>query len=125
MTLTLFSGVWGKMIHEKKPEAKISWHCPCKEQYKYFSFKYALVNPELGPDNQNFNDSRHVPWNQQPITNNRHSAIVKQQRRTTNNRHHASANTGQSATTTTTNNERSTTATDHHHSFINEHTDIF
>jgi hypothetical protein len=24
MTLKLFSGAWGKMIHEKKPETKIS-----------------------------------------------------------------------------------------------------
>jgi hypothetical protein len=31
MTLMLNSGAWGKVIHEKNPEAKnISWHCPFK-----------------------------------------------------------------------------------------------
>jgi hypothetical protein len=28
ITLTLFSGAWGKMIHEKNLKQKISWHCP-------------------------------------------------------------------------------------------------
>ncbi len=28
MTLVLFSGAWGKVIHEKNPKQKISWHCP-------------------------------------------------------------------------------------------------
>jgi hypothetical protein len=28
MTLTLFSGAWGKAIHEKNLKKKISWHCP-------------------------------------------------------------------------------------------------
>ncbi len=26
----LFSGGWGKMIHEKNLKQKISWHCPFK-----------------------------------------------------------------------------------------------
>ncbi len=30
MTLVLFSGAWGKMIHEKNLKQKISWHCPFK-----------------------------------------------------------------------------------------------
>jgi hypothetical protein len=30
MTLTLFSGVWGKMIHQKNLPQIILWHCPCK-----------------------------------------------------------------------------------------------
>ncbi len=30
MTLTLFSGAWGKMIHEKILQQKILWHCPFK-----------------------------------------------------------------------------------------------
>ncbi len=28
MTLMLFSGAWGKAIHEKNLKQKISWHCP-------------------------------------------------------------------------------------------------
>ncbi len=28
MTLLLFSGAWGKVIHEKHLKQKISWHCP-------------------------------------------------------------------------------------------------
>ncbi len=28
MTLMLFLWAWGKMIHEKNPRKKISWHCP-------------------------------------------------------------------------------------------------
>ncbi len=31
MTLMLFSGAWGKMIHEKNLKQNISWHCPFKE----------------------------------------------------------------------------------------------
>ncbi len=31
MTLMLFSGAWGKMIHEKNLKQKISWHCPFKD----------------------------------------------------------------------------------------------
>ncbi len=30
MTLLLFSGAWGKVIHEKNLKQKISWHCPSK-----------------------------------------------------------------------------------------------
>jgi hypothetical protein len=30
MTLLLFSGAWGKVIHEKNLKQKISWHCPFK-----------------------------------------------------------------------------------------------
>ncbi len=29
-TLIGYSGVWGKLIHEKKQKSKISWHCPLK-----------------------------------------------------------------------------------------------
>jgi hypothetical protein len=28
MILMLFSGAWGKVIHEKNLKQKISWHCP-------------------------------------------------------------------------------------------------
>ncbi len=28
MNLMLFSGAWGKVIHEKNRKQKISWHCP-------------------------------------------------------------------------------------------------
>ncbi len=30
MILMLFSGAWGKVIHEKNLKQKISWHCPFK-----------------------------------------------------------------------------------------------
>ncbi len=30
MILLLFSGAWGKMIHEKNLKQKILWHCPFK-----------------------------------------------------------------------------------------------
>ncbi len=30
MILTLLSGAWGKVIHEKNLKQKISWHCPFK-----------------------------------------------------------------------------------------------
>ncbi len=30
MALVLFSGAWGRMIHAKNLNQKISWHCPCK-----------------------------------------------------------------------------------------------
>jgi hypothetical protein len=29
--LMVYSGAWGKQIHEKKPKSKILWHCPFKE----------------------------------------------------------------------------------------------
>ncbi len=28
--LLVYSGAWGKLIHEKKQKSKISWHCPFK-----------------------------------------------------------------------------------------------
>ncbi len=31
ITLTLFSGAWGKVIHEKNLKKKISWNCPFKK----------------------------------------------------------------------------------------------
>jgi hypothetical protein len=27
----VYSGDWGKLIHEKNQKSKISWHCPFKE----------------------------------------------------------------------------------------------
>jgi hypothetical protein len=27
----LYSGTWGKLIHEKNSKSKISWHCPFKK----------------------------------------------------------------------------------------------
>ncbi len=26
----IYSGAWGKLIHEKNQKSKISWHCPFK-----------------------------------------------------------------------------------------------
>ncbi len=26
----VYSGAWGKLIHEKNQKSKISWHCPFK-----------------------------------------------------------------------------------------------
>ncbi len=34
ITLLLFSGAWGKVMHEKNLKQKISWHCP----FKRFTF---------------------------------------------------------------------------------------
>jgi hypothetical protein len=31
MILMLLSGAWEKVIHEKNPKQKISWHCPFNE----------------------------------------------------------------------------------------------
>ncbi len=31
--LMVYSGAWGKLIHEKNLKSKISWHCPCKPTY--------------------------------------------------------------------------------------------
>ncbi len=42
MILMLFSGAWGKMIHEKNLQQKISWHCPFK---KHCSWKYRTMSP--------------------------------------------------------------------------------
>jgi hypothetical protein len=30
MALVIYSGAWGKLIHEKYMKSKISWHCPFK-----------------------------------------------------------------------------------------------
>jgi hypothetical protein len=27
MAVTVYSGAWGKLIHEKNQKSKISWHC--------------------------------------------------------------------------------------------------
>ncbi len=40
----LFSGTWGKMIHEENLKQKISWHCPFKP--KKVS-KYGSVSVQL------------------------------------------------------------------------------
>jgi hypothetical protein len=29
-SLQIYSGAWGKLIHEKNQKSKISWHCPFK-----------------------------------------------------------------------------------------------
>ena len=29
--LKVYSGAWGKLIHEKNQKSKISWHCPFKD----------------------------------------------------------------------------------------------
>ncbi len=35
--LLVYSGAWGKLIHEKNQKSKISWHCPFKETRNWFS----------------------------------------------------------------------------------------
>ncbi len=57
MTLMLFSGAWGKVVHEKNLKKKISWHCPFKGRvFKKFSkstldFRVILtVSPIRGVD---------------------------------------------------------------------------
>ncbi len=36
-TLIVYSGAWGKLIHEKNQKSKISWHCPFKSFPPCFS----------------------------------------------------------------------------------------
>jgi hypothetical protein len=33
--LQIYSGAWGKLIHEKNLKSKISWHCPFKLSFAY------------------------------------------------------------------------------------------
>ncbi len=33
--LTVYSGAWGKLIHEKNQKSKISWHCPFNVRYLF------------------------------------------------------------------------------------------
>jgi hypothetical protein len=35
ITLKLFSGAWGKTIHENNLKQQISWHCPFKKIYRF------------------------------------------------------------------------------------------
>ncbi len=35
MALTVYSGAWGKMIHDKNQKQKISWHCPFNENFDF------------------------------------------------------------------------------------------
>ncbi len=35
--LMVYSGAWGKLIHEKNQKSKISWHCPFKLVFCFFS----------------------------------------------------------------------------------------
>ncbi len=43
-TLMVYSGAWGKLIHEKNQKSKISWHCPFKQTY---STKSRIKRAEL------------------------------------------------------------------------------
>jgi hypothetical protein len=51
----LFSGDWRKVIHEKKPEEKISLHCPFKKLYSHKISSTPTISssvkgrPSLGP----------------------------------------------------------------------------
>jgi hypothetical protein len=40
--LMVYSGVWGKLNHEKNQKSKISWHCPFKVQliFLHSNFSY-------------------------------------------------------------------------------------
>ncbi len=38
--LVVYSGAWGKLIHEKNQKQKISWHCP----FNYFYRKVGLID---------------------------------------------------------------------------------
>ncbi len=44
--LLVYSGAWGKLIHEKKQKSKISWHCPFKG-LKFFNPYSILGNFSL------------------------------------------------------------------------------
>jgi hypothetical protein len=39
--LIVFSGAWGKLIHEKKQKQKISWHCPFNHVFVFLKLLLA------------------------------------------------------------------------------------
>ncbi len=47
MTLLLFSGAWGKVIHEKNLKQKISSHCPFKAEWKQWNYLRCLLGSEV------------------------------------------------------------------------------
>ncbi len=52
MTLILFSGAWGKMIHEKILKQEIPWYCPLNNireniQYRFFALVLLLKQTVL------------------------------------------------------------------------------
>ncbi len=51
-----YSGVWGKLIHEKNQKQKISWHCPFKGAQK--SIPPASVAWRAGTTNMVFVPAR-------------------------------------------------------------------
>jgi hypothetical protein len=52
----VYSGAWGKLIHEKYLKSKISWHCPFKGKDRFLKFELdgsalhtvTYVRPYLG-----------------------------------------------------------------------------
>ncbi len=41
----VYSGAWGKLIHEKNQKSKISWHCPFNKNNRkvvFVSFDYFM-----------------------------------------------------------------------------------
>ncbi len=48
MTLVLFSGAWGTVIHEKNLKQKISWHCPFKSaQCENFELSFFTLSDTI------------------------------------------------------------------------------
>jgi hypothetical protein len=75
MTLMLFSGTLGKMIHEKNLKQKISWHCPYQaisfneEYYTHGSGEFILLSiahgvkmAETGKINSETNRQKTAQW---------------------------------------------------------------
>ncbi len=62
----VYSGAWGKLIHEKNQKSKISWHCPFTavgggelrghNDFDDFDGKNPFREPleRVGPENQDF-----------------------------------------------------------------------
>ncbi len=51
----VYSGVWGKVIHEKNHKSKISWHCPFKELFNN-AVKHFYICTEYYSMNLMFNE---------------------------------------------------------------------
>ncbi len=47
----VYSGAWGKLIHEKNQKSKLSWHCPLKSSWRYSAPFGPTYNILAGPQN--------------------------------------------------------------------------
>ncbi len=44
MALMVYSGAWGKLIHEKNEKQKISWHCPFKRMLSSLLSMHVMIS---------------------------------------------------------------------------------